>query len=113
VTASVLLTGHPRVVAALTDLIARHAPVPAATALFEDVYPSLDRRSLMVLGAAVLAARDPAAAEQLMSLLGSAHPARNLLTQGANGTPASVLDTLGNVEVRMAVRPYLSSLLQE
>lgn len=113
VTASVILNGSPRLVAALADLIARHAPVPAVIALFEDVYPSLERRSLMVLGAPVLAARDPAAAEHLMSLLGSEHPARNLLTQGANGTPAAALDALGNVEVRMAVRPYLSRLFQE
>lgn len=107
ITAVILLSGKPQMVAALAFLLGRHAPATSVVSTFTEVFNSPERRALTLVGAAALVDRDPVAAEQLMDLLGAHHPARALLT---STTPleAPVLDSLGNIEFRQAAAPYLS-----
>lgn len=103
----VLLSGKPRLVAALAFLLGRHAPAALVVSIFTEIFDSLERRALTLIGAAALFDRDPAAADKLMDLLGAQHPARALLT---STTPldASVLNSLGNIEFRQSAEPFLA-----
>ena len=63
-------------------------------------------RALLRVGAAAIAPRDGDAAARILDLLEPDHPGRHLLST-SEPLPASILDDLGKVQLREAVRKRL------
>ncbi|WP_245515282.1 hypothetical protein [Rhizobium deserti] len=101
------LLKSPAILAApAAHLVGAHAPAETALKLFERVASSNKRRALLLVGANALAKRDRTTAEQIIDLLEPDHPGRQLLT-AIDPLPASILDNLGKVQLREAVRKRL------
>lgn len=100
--------------ASATVLIATHAPVEVAVRTVERVAQSNDRRALLLLGVSALADRDRSAATGLLDLLAPTHPARRLLDlPEGERLPATVLDDLGSIRVRRAVRVWYGETIEK
>ena len=108
ITAKLLLRLVPPLAASACVLLATHGRVEAVVAAMERVACSARHRVLLLLGACGLADRDRPAALRLLALLGSDHPAQRLLDL-ADGErlPKTVLDDLGHIRFRKAVRGWL------
>lgn len=91
-------------------LLCNHATPMEAVSVFERIASSNDRRALLLVGAATLAPNNPVEADQILDLLEPGHPARDLLSAAAP-LPTSVLDGLGKVRLRRAVRERLGDRL--
>lgn len=97
----------PAVIAApAAHLLARLAPLADVVAAFERIASSNRRRALLLVGAAALANRDRPTAVRILDLLEPGHPARQFL-DATEPLPASILDDLGKVRLRKAVRARL------
>jgi len=108
ITAKLLLRLAPPLAASACVLLATHGRVEAVVVAMERVACSARHRALLLLGACGLADRDRPAALGLLALLGADHPARRLLDL-ADGErlPKTVLDDLGHIRFRKAVRGWL------
>ncbi|MGY4395293.1 hypothetical protein ACVWZA_000454 [Sphingomonas sp. UYAg733] len=95
-----------------TVLLATHAPVAEAVRILERVASSNKRRALLLIGAVTLASRDPDSARGVLDLLEPNHPARAIL-DAAEPLPDSILDDLGKIRLRRAVRERLGDRLAE
>jgi hypothetical protein len=93
-------------------LLSNHAAPKEAVAVFERVASSNNRRALLLVGAATLAPNHPVEADLVLDLLEPGHPARNLLS-AEPPLLASVLDDLGKVRLRRAVRERLGDRLTD
>ncbi|GEO00567.1 hypothetical protein NSE01_23990 [Novosphingobium sediminis] len=91
-------------------LLCNHAAPGQAVSVFERVASSNNRRALLLVGAATLAPNHPLEADQILDLLEPGHPARGLLSAPAP-LPTSVLDDLGKIRLRRAVRERLGDRL--
>lgn len=105
-TSAYLLKAPPILAAPAAHLIGAHAPIPEAIGLFKRVASSNKRRALLLVGAAAMASRDGEAAARILDLLEPGHPGRQLLS-ASEPLPVSVLDELGTVQLREAVRKRL------
>lgn len=107
----VFLLRSPAILAApAAHLVGAHAPPDDALKLFERVASSNKRRALLLVGANAMAKRDRATADRILDLLEPGHPGRQLLTAAAP-LSASILDDLGKVQLREAVRKRLGNRL--
>lgn len=104
--AQFLLKSVPILAAPAAHLVGAHAPVAHAVKLFERIASSNRRRALLLVGANALAQRDPKAAMRVLDLLEPGHPGRRLL-EATEPLPASILDDLGKIQLREAVRKRL------
>lgn len=101
------LLRSPAILAApAAHLVGAHAPAAAALKLFERVASSNKRRALLLVGANAMSKRDLTTANRILDLLEPGHPGRQLLA-AAEPLPASILDDLGKVQLREAVRKRL------
>lgn len=101
------LLSSPAILAApAAHLVGTHAPAEIALQLFERVASSNKRRALLLVGANAMAERDRPTADRILDLLEPGHPGRQLLT-AAEPLPVSILDDLGKVQLREAVRKRL------
>lgn len=108
ITAKLLLRLAPPLAASACVLLATHGRVEAVVAAMERVACSARHRVLLLLGACGLADRDRTAALRLLALLGTDHPARRLLDlSDGERLPKTVLDDLGDIRLRKAVRSRL------
>ncbi|WP_313497359.1 HEAT repeat domain-containing protein [Pseudoxanthomonas mexicana] len=101
------LLHSPAIVAApAAHLVGAHATANDALKLFERIANSNKRRALLLVGANAMAGRDRATADRILDLLEPGHPGRQLLaaTEPLSG---SILDDLGEVRLREAVRTRL------
>lgn len=105
-TPTYLLKAPPILAASAAHFIGAHAEVPQAMSCFERVASSNRSRALLLVGAAAMALRDSEAAARILDLLEPDHPGRQLLTT-SEPLPASILDGLGTVQLREAVRKRL------
>lgn len=105
-TPAYLLKAPPILAAPAAHLIGAHAEIPKAMGCFERIASSNKRRALLLVGAAAMAPRDSEAAARILDLLETDHPGRQLLST-SEPLPASILDDLGKVQLREAVRKRL------
>jgi hypothetical protein len=105
-TPAFLLKSPPILAASAAHLIGTHASPPSAVKLFERIASSNKRRALLLVGANAMASRDRAAADRIIDLLEPDHPGRQLLAV-EKPLPTSILDDLGSVQLREAVRKRL------
>ncbi len=105
-TPAFLLKSPPILAASAAHLIGTHASPPNAVKLFERIASSNKRRALLLVGANAMASRDRAAADRIIDLLEPDHPGRQLLAV-EKPLPTSILDDLGSVQLREAVRKRL------
>lgn len=103
-----LLRLPPILAAAMAHFVGTHAPAEKALGLFERVVSSNKRRALLLVGANSVAQRDRTTADRILDLLEPGHPGRHLL-MASSPLPASILDDLGNVQLRVAVRKRLEN----
>lgn len=106
-----LLNAPPILAVAASCLIGKHAPCDDARRIFEEVASSNLRRALLLVGATALAERDRALADALLDLLEPGHAARQLLDAG-DPLPPEILDDLGEVRIREAVRTRLGDRIE-
>ena len=104
-----ILAVAPPVAVAGVELLCTHLPVAEAVQRLEAISHSNKRRSLILVGADVLKARDQKAATGVLNLLEPGHPARQLFA--GVPLPRSILNDLGNVRVRRFVEAFLSKYL--
>ncbi len=107
ITARLLLRLTPPLAASACVLLATHGRVDAVVEAMERMGQSTKRRALLLLGVNFLADRDRDAANGLLALLGSDHPARHLpdLKDGEQ-LPKTVLDDLGDIHIRKVVQRW-------
>ena len=105
-TPAILLSSPPILAAAAAHLVGTHAPAEKALKLFNRVASSNKRRALLLVGAIAMAERDRTTADRILDFLEPGHPARHLLTTSEH-LPSSILDDLGKVRLREAVRKRL------
>lgn len=105
-TPAYLLKAPPILAAPAAHLIGAHAVIPEAVRCFERIASSNKRRALLLVGAAAMAPRNGDAAARILDLLEPDHPGRQLLST-SEPLPASILDDLGKVQLRAAVRKRL------
>lgn len=105
-TPAFLLRSPAIVGASAAHLVGAHAPAKNALKIFERIASSNKRRALLLVGANAMARRDRTTADRILDLLESGHPGRRLLT-ATEPLPASILDDLGEVRLREAVRKRL------
>lgn len=105
-TPAFLLKAPPVLAASAAHLIGAHASPLVAVKLFERIASSNKRRALLLVGANAMASRDRAAADRIVDLLEPDHPGRQLLAV-EQPLPTSILDDLGTVQLREAVRKRL------
>lgn len=110
VTAPLLLKLPAVLAVSAAVLLCNHATPMRAVSVFERVASSNNHRALLLVGAATLAPNHPAEAAQILDLLEPGHPARDLLSAAAP-LPTAVLDNLGKVRLRRAVREKLGDRL--
>jgi len=105
------LLNSPEILAApAAHLVGAHAFAEDALKLFELVSSSNKRRALLLVGANAMARRDRTTADRILDLLEPGHLGRQLLA-AADPLPASILDDLGSVQLREAVRKQLGDRL--
>lgn len=108
-----LLLQLPAVLAVpATVLLGNHAPVAEVVRVLERVASSNKRRALLLIGAVTLASRNLDAARRVLDLLEPNHPARAIL-DATKPLPVSILDDLGKIRLRRAVRERLGERLAE
>ena len=113
VTPELLLRLAPPLAASATMLLGVHGQVGAVVHAMERVAHSNKHRALLLLGAWALSERDRVAAAGLLDLLDAGHPGRRLLDLPAGERlPASILDDLGHVRIRRAVRGWLKDVIE-
>ncbi|MFS2197729.1 hypothetical protein ACCD00_04295 [Pseudomonas sp. Pseusp3] len=105
-TSAFLLSTPPILAASAAQLIGAHASEETALKLFERVANSNKRRALLLVGANAMARRDRTTADRILDLLEPDHPGRQLL-KASEPLSASILDDLGKVQLREAVRKWL------
>jgi hypothetical protein len=105
-TPSSLLRLPPILAAAAAHFVGTHTPAEKALKLFDRVASSNKRRALLLVGANAMAKRDRTTADRILDLLEPGHPGRDLLT-ASEPLPVSILDDLGKVQLREAVRKRL------
>lgn len=105
-TAAFLLSSLPILAAAAAHLVGTHAPSEKALKVFDRVASSNKRRALLLVGANSMAKRDRTTADRILDLLEPEHPGRHLL-MASEPLPVSILDDLGKVQLREAVRKRL------
>lgn len=114
ITAKLILRLAPPLAASATILLATHGGVEVVVQTMERIAHSTKRRALLLLGASALAERDRGAAAGLLDLLEPDHPGRRLLDLGADERlPKTVLDDLGDVRIRKAVREWLKGSIEK
>ncbi len=111
-TPAFLLRAPAIVAASAAHTVGAHAPARNALKLFESVASSNRRRALLLVGANAMARRDRITADRILDLLEPGHPGRQLL-KGTEPLPASILDDLGEVRMREAVRKRLYDRIAE
>lgn len=112
VTPTFLLRSPAVLAASAAHLIGAHASPAGAVKLFERIASSNKRRALLLVGANAMASRDRAAADRIIDLLEPDHPARQLLVS-KQALPLSILDDLGTVRLREAVRKRLGDRIAD
>lgn len=112
VTAQLLLQLPTVLAVPATVLLGNHAPVAEAVRILERVASSNKRRALLLVGAVTLASRDIDGARRVLDLLEPDHPARAIL-DATEPLPVSILDDLGKIRLRRAVRERLGERLSE
>ena len=112
ITARLLLRlASPRAASACV-LLATHGRIDAVVEAMERIAHSTERRALLLLGVYGLADRDRRAANGLLALLGSDHPARRLLDLADDEQlPKNALDDLGSIRIRKAVQVWLNEII--
>ena len=110
VTPQLLLSLRTILAVPATVLLANHVPVADVIRTLERVASSNKRRALLLVGAATLNSRNNEAAYRVRDLLEPNHPARALLDT-KDPLPSSILDDLGKVRLRRAVREWLGDRL--
>jgi hypothetical protein len=105
-TPSFLLSSPPILAAAAAHLVGTHSTAEKALKLFDRIASSNKRRALLLVGANAMAKRDRTTADRILDLLEPGHPGRDLLI-ASEPLPASILDDLGKVQLREAVRKRL------
>ncbi len=106
-----LLLSLPTILAVpATVLLANHVPVADVIRTLERVASSNKRRALLLVGAATLNSRNNEAAYGVLDLLEPNHPARALLDT-KDPLPSSIIDDLGEVRLRRAVREWFGDRL--
>ena len=105
-TPALLLNSPPFLATAAAHLVGTHAPTAKALTLFDRVSSSNERRALLLVGANAMAIRDRTTADRILDLLEPGHPGRDLLI-ASEPLSASILDDLGKVQLREAVRKRL------
>ena len=84
----------------------------AVVRVMERIAQSTKRRALLLLGVHFLADRERDAANGLLGLLGSDHPAGRLLDlKDGEKLPKTAIDDLGHIRVRKAVYDWLSDII--
>ena len=111
VSAEYLQNAPPILAVAASYLIGKHAPGDVVLRLFEEVASSNSRRALLLVGVAALAERDRALADAMLDLLEPGHAARQLL-DARDPLPPEILDDLGEVRIREAVRTRLGDRIE-
>lgn len=107
-TPAFLLKLPPVVAASAAHLIGAHASPLSAVKMFERIASSNKRRALLLVGANAMASRNRAAADRIIDLLEPGHPGRQLLAV-EQPLPTSILNDLGTVQLREAVRKRLGN----
>ena len=108
ITAKLLLRLVPPLAASVCVLLAVHGQVDRVIEAMERIAQSTKKRALLLLGAYHLAERDHHAANRLLTLLGSDHPARRLLDlNDGEQLPKTALDDLGHIRIRKMVQRLL------
>ena len=108
ITPKLILRLAPPLAASVTVLLAAHGTVDVAVRTIEQVAHSGKHRALLLVGAWALADRDRGAAAGLLELLEPDHPGKRLLDLGpCERLPNTVLDDLGDIRIRKAVRNWL------
>lgn len=105
-TSAFLLSAPPILAASAAHLVGAHASAENALKLFERVANSNKRRALLLVGANAMAKRDRTIADRILEMLEPDHPGRQLL-RASEPLSASILDNLGKVQLREAVRKRL------
>ena len=109
ITAELLLRRSSPLAASACVLLATHGRVDAVVKVMERIAHSTKRRALLLLGVYGLADRDRHAANVLLALLGSDHPARHLLDlTGDEQLPETALEDLGHIRIRKVVQGWLN-----
>ena len=104
-TSAFLLSTPPILAASAAHLVGAHASAENALKLFERVANS-NKRALLLVGANAMARRDRTTADRILDLLETDHPGRQLL-MASEPLSVSILDDLGKVQLREAVRKRL------
>lgn len=112
VTAQLLLQLPVVLAVPATVLLGNHAPVADVVLILERVASSNKRRALLLIGAVTLSSRDLDATRRVLDLLEPNHPARAIL-DATEPLPVSILDDLGKIRLRRAVRERLGERLAE
>ena len=108
ITGKLLVRMAPPLAASACVLLAIHGRVDAVIEAMEQMAQSTKRRALLLLGVNFLADRDRDAANGLLALLGSDHPARRLLDlEDGEQLSKTALDDLGHIRIRKAVQRWL------
>ena len=114
ITAKLLLRLAPPLAASACVLLAIHGRGNAVIEAMERMAQSEKRRALLLLGVYFLADRDGHAADGLLALLGSDHPARRLLDlEDSEQLPKTALDDLGHIRIRSAVQDWLNDKIAQ
>ena len=110
ISAELLLRLAPPLAGSACVLLATHGRVDAVVEAMERIADSTKMRALLLLGVYGLADRDRHAANGLLALLDSGHPAQRLLdlTDGEQ-LPKSALDDLGHIRIRKVVQGWLNN----
>ncbi|HEY2346382.1 MAG TPA: hypothetical protein VGH80_10925 [Xanthomonadaceae bacterium] len=112
ITADLILRLPPPLAASVCVLLAIHGRVESVIAAMERIAHSAERRALVLLGARGLALHDRQAALGLLAMLRPDHPAQQLLDlHDGEKLAKTVLDDLGNVRIRKAVRTWLDDMI--
>lgn len=114
ITAKLLLQLAPPLAASACVLLATHGRVEAVVEAMERVAYSTKQRALLLLGVCGLSDRDRPAAVRLLALLGSDHPAQQLIAlNNGDRLPRTVLDDLGHIRVRKVVQAWLDDKIDK
>jgi len=103
---SFLTKSGPVLAVPAAHLVGAHAEPALALNLFARVASVNRRRVLLLVGANAMAERDRKTADQILDLLDSGHPARQLLAS-PEPLPPSILDDLGSIDLREYARKRL------
>lgn len=112
ITTKLLLRVASPLAASACVLLAIHGQGNAVVGVMERIAQSTKRRALLLLGVHFLADRERDAANGLLGLLGSDHPAGRLLDlKDGEKLPKTAIDDLGHIRVRKVVHDWLSDII--